>query len=145
MFDFVPLTYYYEFYLYLSLIMVVFSLFHAFVLPITSKKTVNYLRVVGVIYFLIILFLVGLRPINWSFMDMVTYNRIYMGYIQGADIFTTEDILFHYFMKFCSYFMTPKAFFFTCSFLYIFPMYRVSKKLFNDYWFYCCSPVFSKK
>lgn len=136
MFDFVPISYYYQFYLNMSLVIVIISLLHAFILPITDKKNINYIKVIGTLYFLVILFFVGLRPVNWRFVDMVTYNDIYIGYMHGASIFTTEDILFHYFMKFCSYIMNPKAFFFICSFLYIFPMYRISVKLFKEYWFY---------
>lgn len=136
MFDFIPVSYYEDFFLNVSLVVVCFTLLHAFILPITDRKNINYTKVIGIIYLVFLLFFIGFRPVNYRFVDMVTYNNIYLGYMGGADIFTEEDILFHIFMKFCATIMTPKYFFFICVLLYIYPMYRVSKKLFNDYWFY---------
>ncbi|SCY38984.1 EpsG family protein [Flavobacterium caeni] len=81
---------------------------------------------------------IGLRPITFShFGDMGMYNIYFVNYLEGAPlVLEGKDIGFEIFMKLCSYVMMPQFFFLTIAFLYIFPFYTVSKKLFADYWFY---------
>lgn len=88
-----------------------------------------------VLLFLIIIFL-GLRPINYFFVDMPTYAAHYTRYLNNGEITASHDIAFHMFMKFCSNFISIHFFFLLCIVLYVVPMYVISKKIFKEYWFY---------
>jgi hypothetical protein len=79
----------------------------------------------------------GLRPINgvW-FGDTMTYYFFYEDYNNSNTIYDTKDVLFNEFLKFCAQFIPVKAFFMLCAALYIIPLYLVSKKWFQEYWFY---------
>jgi hypothetical protein len=79
----------------------------------------------------------GLRPISARFGDTINYNRTFTNYMNGANISeTVGDYGWHVFMKFLSNFMTIHGFFLICAIIYIFPMYKLSKQLFNKYWYY---------
>ena len=79
----------------------------------------------------------GLRPISGLYFgDMATYNGYFEEYQNGQSIVATKELFFHYFMKWCSGIMTANFFFLTCAFLYIYPLYLVSKKWFEHYWYY---------
>ncbi|PKV50982.1 EpsG-like putative glucosyltransferase [Aquimarina sp. MAR_2010_214] len=138
MFDFVPAQSYYSFYINISFGIVLFTLMHAFVLPITDKKNISYINWIGYVYLLFIILYVGLRPVEGGvFGDMGTYKRYFVNYANGATVMIEKDALFHHFMKVCSYVMSSEFFFLTCMFLYTFPLYRISKVFFKEYWFYC--------
>jgi hypothetical protein len=67
---------------------------------------------------------------------MRTYDNHFSYYANGGRLLADKDVFFHMFMKFCSSIMPSKGFFFTCILLYVYPMYKVSKTFFKDYWFY---------
>lgn len=91
----------------------------------------------GIILLLFIILYMGLRPVSGQYFgDMGVYSRYFSDYKSGLPVIANKDLLFHYFMKFCSYFMNVSTFFVVCASLYIIPMYIISKKWFKDYWFY---------
>lgn len=91
----------------------------------------------GIGLFLFALIFFGLRPISGKyFADMRTYADVFTRYQEGEPFRADKDYTFEFFTKFSSEIMTLDTFFFLCFFLYIFPMYRISKKYFNDYWPY---------
>jgi hypothetical protein len=80
---------------------------------------------------------VGVRPISGKYFgDMSTYYRYFLNYQQGMEVVTDQDKLFHYYMKFLSYFVGSHGFFLITMALYTFPMFLVSKRFFKVYWFY---------
>lgn len=90
----------------------------------------------GLIVVLITLYM-GLRPVSGRyFADMATYAMYYERYATGMPIFGKSDLLFHGFMKLCSYVISVHGFFLLCATLYVIPLYLASKKWFKEYWFY---------
>ncbi|GAA3607164.1 EpsG family protein [Flavivirga amylovorans] len=137
MINFIPLEYYYSLYINLMLFLVLFTIFHALLLNLDDTKNVKYLSFTGNLIFLFLVVYIGLRPISGMyFVDMATYARHYYNYAYGAPILSSHDLGFHAFMKFCSGWMPIHLFFLVCAFLYIYPMYYISKRFFGKYWFY---------
>ena len=121
-------------------------LFFVLILFLQSKNTtlenssnLRNKKTLGVFLLLFSIVYIGLRPITFShFGDMGMYNIYFTHYLEGAPLsLDGKDVGFEVFMKFCSYFMEPQFFFLTISFFYMYPFYLVSKKLFDNFWFYC--------
>lgn len=137
MIDFIPLELYYKVYVNISLFFVLFTLIHAFTLSMEDSKNVLYINFTGYFFLIFSIIYIGLRPVSGRYFgDMSTYYRYYTSYLNGESVNVNKDVLFHYFMKLCSYIMSPSIFFTVCFSLYILPMYRVSKVFFEEYWFY---------
>ncbi|MFD0836294.1 EpsG family protein [Mariniflexile aquimaris] len=137
MIDFIPLEYYYDIYINISLFLVMANMLHAYTVDLNSQKNLNFLNVAGYFILFFLILYIGLRPVSGRyFVDMAIYNIQFNNYSFGAKVTTTKDIYFEYFMKFLSNFMTSHGFFLLMSFLYIFPLYLISKKYFKQYWFY---------
>uniref|UniRef100_UPI0040470CE2 EpsG family protein n=1 Tax=Mariniflexile sp. TaxID=1979402 RepID=UPI0040470CE2 len=136
MFDFVPAKIYYEVYINISLAIVIFTLLHTYVLRIEEEKNIIYINTVGYIFFVFLVLYIGFRPYSTYFGDMGVYYRDFMGYMYGGQIDTSQDVFFQYYMKFSSYFLSARGFFVISAFIYIFPLYRISKVFFKEYWFY---------
>ena len=137
MIDFIPLEHYYDYYMYLTSFFVLTILIHSFTLKLDDIKNIKFLRTIG--YFLLItsIFYFGLRPISGRYFgDMATYAYHYNNYINGAPIVVDKDYLFHYYMKISSQIVSINVFFLITEFLYIYPMYLISKIHFKEYWFY---------
>lgn len=128
--DLIPLEYYTGFYHHVILL-VTLVVFYDLV-----NKGINRTRV-GLILLLFVIIYMGLRPISGRYFgDMGTYARYFEQYQAGNPILVTNDLLFHYFMQWCSRVMSANVFFLTCAALYIVPMYVISKKWFKEYWLY---------
>jgi hypothetical protein len=137
MIDFIPLESYYDVYIYFCLFLVLANLLHAYTLDLNDSKNLKFLRTSGYILLLLIVLYLGLRPVSGRyFVDMATYYTFFKNYSLGASVTETKDIIFHYFMKFLSNFMTYSGFFLLMDIIYIFPLYFFSKKYFKQYWFY---------
>lgn len=137
MFDWVPLDLYKPLHYSLMLVLVLLTFLHSQSQPIDSNLNFRFMKVMGWIYFLWLLFFIGLRPISGAyFIDMGTYNQIFKYYAGGGQIISSNDIVFHFFTKFSSQIMTANSYFFVCAALYIIPLFIVCRKWFKDYWFY---------
>jgi len=137
MIDLIPLEYYYPAYIYLAFAIVLFTLLHTHVLNINDKKNIGYINFMGYSILFLLIIYIGLRPVSGRyFTDMDTYARIYESYANGGEILLQTDVVFQQFMKICSSFLSTNNFFLLCAFLYIFPLYIVSKNFFKAYWFY---------
>lgn len=137
MIDFIPLEYYYQVYLYLSLFIVLLTFFHARILHIDDRKNISYITFFGYLILISLTLYIGLRPVSGKyFTDMDTYARIYRSYLNGGEIVLKTDVVFQIFMKTCSYFLSTHSFFLLCAIIYIYPLYIVSKRFFSTYWFY---------
>ena len=101
-----------------------------------DEKNIAFINVVGYVLFISILLFMGLRPYSRYFGDMVNYTVLFNNYAAGEPARTHQDVLFNYFTKFCSSIMTIKAYFAICTIIYIYPMYRISKEFFKEYWYY---------
>jgi len=133
---FVPVELYYPLYLNLCFFIVVFTLLHTRLLDMNEHKNLVYINVTGYIILALIIFHIGQRPISARFGDTMNYYRVYMEYSYGGEMHTGKDLGWHIFMKFMSSITSIHTFFTLCAFVYIFPMYRISKEFFKDYWFY---------
>ncbi|MFB9057610.1 EpsG family protein [Mariniflexile ostreae] len=137
MINFIPLQHYYEVYIYFTLCLVIINLLHGYSLNLDHDKNLKFLRSTGFILLVLIILYIGLRPISgYAFGDMITYARYYNGYMMGAEITSNKDVFFHYYMKAASQIMGVHAFFLITTFIYVWPMYLLSKVHFKEYWFY---------
>ncbi|TGV03949.1 EpsG family protein [Flavivirga rizhaonensis] len=137
MIDFIPLEHFAEIYFNVLLIFTLLCLFHSAVVPIHSKKNLSFINFSGYFLFFSIVLYLGLRPISGKYFgDTRTYATYFEYYANGGAIVSLKDVFFHVYMKFCSAFMNVHIFFTLCDFLYIFPLYKISKTLFKEYWFY---------
>jgi EpsG family len=101
-----------------------------------SSQNLSVKKVLGFSIFLIILFYMGLRPLNFRFGDMVIYDRQFQVYFAGAPLKIEKDPLFGYFMFGIAQIASSSVFFFLCAFLYLVPLYLACKKFFKEFWFY---------
>ena len=138
MIDFIPLDNYYDVYIYFCFFLVVANLLHAFLLDIDNAKNIKFLRTSGAILLVLIVLYLGLRPITYKggFGDMAAYARYFNQYAAGGVITVDRDIVFHYYTKALSYFVSAHGYFLITAALYILPTYFISKKYFKKYWFY---------
>jgi EpsG family len=136
MFDFVPIRDYYSVYIHLCLFIVLFTMLHTYVLKLDDTKNVHFINVTGYILLVSLIFYLGMRPIHYSFGDTVNYNVAFNKYKLGGSIGNEADYYWHVFMKFMSQIVSIHVFFTICAFIYIYPMYRISKELFHKYWYY---------
>ncbi|PIA77537.1 hypothetical protein BFR04_08850 [Gaetbulibacter sp. 4G1] len=137
MIEFIPLEYYYIFYINLSLALVLFTILHTLILKINDLKNIRYINIVGYLLLFFLIIYIGLRPISGHyFVDMATYARHFHRYANGLPILSNHDLGFHLFMKLCANIMPINIFFLVCALLYIYPMYYISKKFFREKWFY---------
>ncbi|WP_282148196.1 EpsG family protein [Algibacter lectus] len=138
MIEFIPLKYYYDIFTYTCLVIVLITFLHSFILDMHATKNIAYIKTIGLIILVLIVLYIGLRPVSGRyFTDMRTYARHFNHYKNGGIILIDKDIFFHLFMKTCASIMSVNNFFLVCATLYIYPMYKVSKAFFKEFWFYC--------
>lgn len=132
----IPLEYYATVYYTILLFFVFFVFAQSNQSEIQSQSNLNQKNKFGIFILIFILFYMGLRPISFIFGDMGMYDIDFRNYQNGAPLRIEKDVLFEIFMQFCSKFLTAKIFFLLCAFLYIYPLYLFSKKVFKEFWFY---------
>lgn len=133
---FVPLEHYYPLYINLCLFLVAFTLLHSLLLKLEEQKNVVFINIAGYALLFFLILYIGQRPVSGRFGDTVNYAFTYNNYQMGAEIPDVNDYGWHVFMKFLSGWMSIHIFFTICAFIYIFPMYKISKFLFKEYWYY---------
>ncbi|MDH7446575.1 EpsG family protein [Aquimarina sp. 2201CG14-23] len=116
--------------------MVLFTLLHTRILDINEHKNVVFINGTGYFLLFAIILYIGQRPISSRFGDTMNYYRTFMEYSHGAPILTANDYGWHVFMRAMSSISTIHTFFSICAFIYIFPMYKISKDFFKEYWYY---------
>jgi hypothetical protein len=136
MFDFIPIEYYYKIYINLCLSIVLFTILHTYALKLDDRKNIAFINVIGIVLFVFLIAYLGMRPIHYIFGDTVNYYRAYLKYSLGGNIGDEADYYWHVFMKFMSHIVTIHVFFTICVFIYIYPLYKISKSLFDQYWYY---------
>jgi hypothetical protein len=136
MIDFVPVKNYFDVYINLCLFIVLFTILHTYILKLEDRKNINFINLVGYILLIWFILYLGMRPINGIFGDTVNYNVAFTKYAKGGSIGKEGDYYWHVFMKFMSQIVNIYFFFTICAFIYIYPMYKISKELFNKYWYY---------
>ena len=136
MITFVPLDWYYPIYLNLCFFLVLFTLFHTYVLDINNPKNLRFINFFGYGLLFSLIIYIGQRPASAAFGDTINYYRAYTAYSKGAKILTVHDYGWHVFMKFMSGIASVHTFFSICAFIYIFPLYKISKQYFKEYWYY---------
>ncbi|MEP3836583.1 MAG: EpsG family protein [Algibacter sp.] len=132
----VPLELYYTVYINVCLFLVLFTLLHTYVLDLDDKKNIQYITITGYILLVFSIIYIGQRPPSHIFGDTINYYRTFLKYSNGASIGDVNDFGWHVFLKFMSGVSSIYTFFTICAFIYIFPLYRISKEFFKEYWFY---------
>lgn len=133
---FFPVAYYSIIYYNFLLVLTLIVFFKSASTPLESSENLQVKNIVGFILMVLLLFYIGLRPINFRFGDMVIYNIEFNKYVQGAPFDKSKEFLFEFFKFFFAKNFGATSFFFTCAFFYVVPLYLATKKLFIDYSFY---------
>ncbi len=133
----IPIEIYYDLYINLCLFLVLCTLLHTFVLKLDENKNLVFINFCGYTLLTFLILYIGQRQISSMFGDTVNYNRTFISYQNGIQISeTVGDYGWHLFMKGASQIMSIHTFLTICAFIYIFPLYRISKAFFKEYWFY---------
>ncbi|PKB44656.1 EpsG-like putative glucosyltransferase [Cellulophaga sp. RHA19] len=128
---------YYDVFMNACLYLVIFTIFHSIVLRLDDPKNKQFIQFTGYTLLIVTILYIGLRPISHLFGDTINYYRSYIAYEYGANISEkVGDYGWHVFMKTAAQFMPIQAFFTICAFIYVFPLYRISKEFFKEYWYY---------
>lgn len=136
MISFIPLKYYEAYFINFLLIITLVVYLKTQVYELTNKENLRGNNFLGIFLLIIVVFYAGLRPISFAFGDMGIYARLYEDFQENNFIEIRGDFLFYFFIKACSKIMSPEIFFLICMFIYTYPLYLVSKRLFKEYWFY---------
>ncbi|MGB6084290.1 EpsG family protein [Moheibacter sp.] len=137
MFDWIPLPIYTDLFYHIMLVITLFVGIHAISFDLRNKKRITEFSYIGFILVIFVILYMGFRPVSGRYFgDMSTYNSAYANLQAGGKIESKKEFLFHYFMWFCSQFISAKQFFLLVDILYILPMYLFSKKYFQKYWFF---------
>lgn len=81
----------------------------------------------------ILVLLLGLRPISFSFGDMGNYYKQFRVYEYGGEL-GTSDVLFEAMMWAFARYMNAGSFFFACIVLYLLPLAVAFRRLLGQYW-----------
>ena len=128
--DFIPLELYTPLYHYI-LLLVTLIIFSELNNSGYQKSKIGFLLVGFIIIYM------GLRPISGRYFgDMGTYARYFYSFQFGENLILDKDVVFNLFMQWSSKFMNVNSFFLLCAFIYILPLYIISKKWFKQFWFY---------
>lgn len=133
----IPIDFYTTFYYQFFLVIVLLTLFHCLVLEVNDKKNIIYTNFIGFISLFFTIFYMGLRPLNYVFMDMMMYAHTFQRLKDNNPLTVNDDYAFYKFLEICTKVMSVESFFFICACLYVIPLYFLSKKWFKEYWFYC--------
>lgn len=134
---FIPLDWYYPIYINLSFFLVVFTLFHTRILEMNNPKNITFINFSGYLLLLFTILYIGQRPISAVFGDTINYFRGYQSYRFGGQIKeNVGDYGWHIFMYASAQVISIHSFFTICAIIYIFPLYRISKEFFKEYWYY---------
>ncbi|MEC4050885.1 EpsG family protein [Flavobacterium sp. SUN046] len=138
MINFIPIEYYTPVFYQLILFLVLITSVSSYRYSIESNQNLISKNTLGNILMIVIVLYMGLRPVSGKYFgDMSTYARIFNEYISGYQFEEYDkDIGFTIFLNFCTKYLNLEVFFILCSFLYVYPLYLVSKKIVKDYWYY---------
>ncbi len=132
----IPIQSYLAVYYNILLFFVFIVFVSSFLTPLYDKDNLKRKNIIGFFIFVFVLFYMGLRPLSFRFGDMVVYAKSFNDFAAGSNQVLVKENMFNQFVKFSSQWLNLSSFFLFCAFLYIFPLYSVSRKMFKDYWFY---------
>src|SRR5690606_24418156 len=112
MFSFVPIESYYQVYINICLILVIFTLFHTWILKIDDKRNLIFVNITGLFLLTFIIIYIGQREISGIYFgDTINYARSFQNYAIGKQINEEGDRGWHIFMKFMSSIVSLSTFF----------------------------------
>ena len=128
--DFIPLEIYTPLYNYILLLVTLVTYFE-FSNSGYKKSKLGFLLVGFIIIYM------GFRPISGAYFgDMSTYAHYFNSFQFGDNLILEKDVVFNLFIEWSSKVISVNFFFFLCAVIYVLPLYIISKKWFNNYWFY---------
>ena len=132
----IPIEYYELVYYNFLLLIVILVLVQSTSVSIFDKDNLASKKNLGIFFLCFVLLYMGTRPISFEFADMAVYALEFEDYANGVPLNTSKELIFGIFMKAASSIMSAEMFFLVCAFIYVFPLYLASKKIFKEYWFY---------
>lgn len=137
MFDFIPLNNYSSFVYFTILTFITSLCAMLFSHPssvLFNPRNRNEVPILwGWTCFLLLVLLLGLRPISYAFGDMGNYYKHFLGYQAGGRPYG-GDLLFEWTMWLFATFLNAPLFFFFCVVVYLAPMVVAARRLLLRYW-----------
>jgi hypothetical protein len=118
------------FYFHFLLLVVLLAVF----LLLTGKYKGSTNQTVSMMFALLILFIIGLRPydipgVGRYFGDTANYYRIFLQFSSNIRVVDSNDVGFGLFTKYSATYLNGQAYFFVLAFLYVIPAYYACKRL----------------
>ncbi|MCZ8144124.1 EpsG family protein [Flavobacterium sp.] len=132
----VPLPIYTDLFYHFTLVICILVIFNCFTRDLALTSNRKFISGMAFLVFALVLLHMGLRPVNYRFGDMMVYNAEFVNLMRGNPPKGEVEFLFQNLMEILAKFKSPELFFFTCTALYITPLYYASKRIFLDYWGY---------
>ncbi|MDG4944801.1 EpsG family protein [Weeksellaceae bacterium KMM 9713] len=126
--DLIPHYVYEELYNWLVLIILLIFFLKSF-----GAKP-NNLQLLGYIFLIFSIFYIGYRPFGSTMGDMGSYSRRFKELQAGATRDIDSDLLFYYFSKVTSYFLSVKNYFLVIAAIYVLPLYKFSSRNLKENW-----------
>lgn len=137
MIDFIPLRFYYDFFINGALILLLFTLLHTFYLKGGETIVIAYNHLLGFFSFALVFLYIGLRPLSeYYFIDMATYAHIFKQYEAGAPLDPDGDWAFNFFTYISANSVSLRTYFIFCALLYIAPLFIACLRWFKHYYFF---------
>ena len=138
MIDFIPLADYTPFFNYSILILVLIAFWQCNNGIVLHKNIVSMNAVWGILFTLLLIFYMGLRPISSVFGDTVNYATGFFNIQRSPQPFTWEwhtEWLFYNLMGWFAKYSDIHAFFLLCAFIYVGSLWLAMQRIFKSYYY----------
>lgn len=146
MIDFIPLVDYTPFFDYSILILVLIAFWQCNTGIILHKNIVSMNAVWGVLFTVLLIFYMGLRPISSYFGDTVNYANVFFNIQRSSEPFVWKwgtDCVFYNLHAWFAKFSDIHTFFLLCAFIYVGSLWLAMQRIFKSYYYIPLLVVFS--
>lgn len=88
----------------------------------------------GILVVFGLILVIGLRPLDGLYVDMMTYAKIYQSFISGYRSSFFSDVVFDHYMRLSSRLVAVETFFLVTAALYVIPLVIATRRLFGGRW-----------
>lgn len=138
MIDFIPLVDYTPFFDYSILILVLIAFWQCNTGIVLHKNIVSMNAMWGVLFTLLLIFYMGLRPVSAVFGDTVNYAKSFYEIQSSSDPFIwtwDKDWLFYNLMNWFAKYSDIHMFFLLCAFVYVGCLWLAMQRIFKSYYY----------
>lgn len=138
MIDFIPVSEYAHYFDVTVLCMVLTAVWQCHTGSVLKKETVSLNAMWGVLFTLILILYMGLRPVSVYFGDTVNYAKGFYTAANSCDPFSWQwegEWLFHNLMQWFAKYSDIHTFFLLCATVYIGSLWLAMQRIFKEYYY----------